>query len=389
MDKSERRLLSRYIWGFILLVIVSIIWYYRRQIGKKDGNVTAMKKAYSGTEYQTEIASIYQGTLSPKGQPLFDDMLRNYYVATSYNSCCAGDFQDSYVSLGALQQVIKQGARVLDFAIYSVDGNAVVAASGEGSYTIKGTYNSIPIEDVLSEVSMLAFAGGTCPNSMDPLFLHFRIKSNRLDVYNGLNSAVKSTFNNRLLDARWGYEGRPGGDGTAYRNLCSQPLLTLRGRVIIMCDQTSNNFRGTEFHELINLSNSGIYYRVLRNHAVQYTISPSRLKEDNKEIMTMTLPDWSGVNTNMPCMLHFNYGCQMVAMNYQNLDKNMMYYFDMFNKARTAFVLKPDNLRFKLKYLEPSAVADKSLSYGLRCQSTPGCDMTPSPGKPCGTCLRN
>ena len=64
--------------------------------------------------------------------------------------------------------------------------------------------------------------------------------------------------------------------------------------------------------------------------------------------MTVSMPDLSSLNDNVPAQLHFAYGCQIVLMNYANFDSNMQFYRDMFNEARSAFVLKPDNLRYKL-----------------------------------------
>ena len=144
--------------------------------------------------------------------PKYNDPLLNFYIASSYNSCCAGDFQDSYVTLDPLEEIIFHGARVLDFAVYSVDGKAVVAASPFQNPNIKGTYNSIPIDKVLQRVSQLAFSSAKCANPGDPLFLHFRIKSNRKDVYPPLTSAIKSNFAGKLLDARWSFEGREAAD---------------------------------------------------------------------------------------------------------------------------------------------------------------------------------
>jgi hypothetical protein len=57
------------------------------------------------------------------------------------------------------------------------------------------------------------------------------------------------------------------------------------------------------------------------------------------------MPDWSDLNNNLPIILHHSLGCQMVCMNYQNLDKNMKYYLNFFNEEGSAFVPKPEYLR--------------------------------------------
>ena len=90
--------------------------------------------------------------------------------------------------------------------IYSVDGKTVVAASPFQSPNIKGTYNSIPIDKVMQKVSQLAFSSAKCANPGDPLFLHFRIKSNRKDVYPPLATAIKTNFAGKLMDARWSFD---------------------------------------------------------------------------------------------------------------------------------------------------------------------------------------
>ena len=46
-------------------------------------------------------------------------LLRDYYVASSYNSCCGGNVEKDFVDMIPLRTVIKQGARLLDFEIYN------------------------------------------------------------------------------------------------------------------------------------------------------------------------------------------------------------------------------------------------------------------------------
>ena len=67
-----------------------------------------------------------------------------------------------------------------------------------------------------------------------------------------------------------------------------------------------------------------------RNYDVQYTHDPDGLKEYNKKNMTISMPDLSALNNNVPAQLHFSYGCQMVCMNYANFDSNMQFYKNMF-----------------------------------------------------------
>ena len=352
---KTRRIIVEYIGVAIILVVLFITWYYRRQINKKENNDTAMEAIYNQSTFFPQISSIR------KGDARFDlnvdkgiGKVRDYYIASSYNSCCGGDFQDDYVSLKPLKEVIFHGARVLDFEIYSVNDDLVVAASGSASPYLKGTYNSIPLggdDGVFNTIKTHAFSNGTCPNPEDPLFIHLRIKTN-VDHYDKLTSYVQKHFAGHNLDASWGYEGRSDAPGGG-KNIANEPLLTFAGdnstgkkaKVIIICDQANKNYRGTSFEELINLSGDSAYLHEYRNKDIQYTQFPKALEEFNKNNLSLTMPDLTSLNNNVSPNLHFSYGCQMVCMNYQNMDSNMKFYFKKFNESGNAFILKPENLR--------------------------------------------
>ncbi len=61
----------------------------------------------------------------------------------------------------------------------------------------------------------------------------------------------------------------------------------------------------------------------------------------------------------------------MIGMNYQNVDKNMAYYFDMFNEAGSAFILKPEYLRYAPTTIPPPPPADECVSYAPRTLQLP------------------
>jgi len=342
------------------IVVYWIVWHYHREMNKNLDNDYRIETEWS--DYPPQMSSINAGDAR------FQHNLRDYYIATSYNSCCGGDFQNDYVSLVPLRQVLLQGARVLDFEIYSVGGDAAVAASPVASVDIKGTYNSIPVggsDGVLAAVNKYAFNGRNSPNPEDPLIIHFRIKSNHTEIYPQLAKYVKTAFAGKLLDAEYGYEGRPNNPAGS-KNLAIEPLLKLKNKVIIICDQAQNNFRETPFEELVNLSSGTPYFQEQRNYDIQYTHDPDGFIDFNKKNMTLTMPDLSSLNNNVPAGLHMSYGCQMVSMNYQNLDSSMKYYFKKFNDAGTAFLLKPANLRYIPVVVKDPPPQNPQLSYAPR-----------------------
>ena len=352
LEKS-RDMLKKYIWVGIVLVIIVITWYYKREIGKDSNNNVKIKKIYKSKTYASQISNITSGN----GQFKFSDKegtghLRDYYIASSCNSCCGGDFQNDFVSLEPLKEIIFSGSRLLDFEIYSVNDDLVVAASGSESPYLKGTYNSISLGGaggVLQTIRRYAFAGGTCPNPRDPLFINLRIKTNK-NHYDKLAKYVSEAFSGYLLNAEYGYEGRSDAPGGGI-NLANEKILDLAGtdyrkpKVIIICDQANRNYRGTKFEELINLSGDSAYLQIKRNKDLINTHFVKGMEDFNKTSLTLVLPDLTNINDNMSPSLAFSYGCQMCCMNYQNMDEGMKKYFKKFNDAGSAFVLKPKRLR--------------------------------------------
>ena len=83
--------------------------------------------------------------------------LRDYYIKTAYNSCCSGNFKDDFVDLCALENCIKQGARCLDFQIYSLNDVPVIAASSLDDFSIKETYNSILFTNAMNTIKKYGF----------------------------------------------------------------------------------------------------------------------------------------------------------------------------------------------------------------------------------------
>ena len=101
LDKiSHYDKLKYFLYFVALLIIISAALYYNAQITKKDKQITKMTRNLSVIPI-----SLY-GINGTDGQ--FQYKLRDYYIASSYNSCCAGEFLDDYVSLDALLMFLKE-----------------------------------------------------------------------------------------------------------------------------------------------------------------------------------------------------------------------------------------------------------------------------------------
>ena len=127
--------------------------------------------------------------------------LNEYAIKASANSCYDAD---GFIEIGSeanpkgLYNVIRSGCRFLDFEIYNVDGDTKVGYSGSSSFSSLET-NTIKTVDVLNKIIDCAFTI-PAPNPMDPLFLQFRMKSNRGSLYANLAKEIDTVLNGKLLD---------------------------------------------------------------------------------------------------------------------------------------------------------------------------------------------
>ena len=264
---GEHRLITYGMYALIALTLFFILAYISYKFYLKRKNNEEMTTSLK--EISSTIKSIpFKNASNP---------LRDYYVSSSYNSCCGGEFKNDYVDTTPLQEVIKKGARLLDFEIYSINNKPVVSASSQESFNIKEMYNSIPFSEVIDTVRMSAFSGALCPNPNDPLFLNLRIKSNKLEIYEQLAKILKSSIGIKLLDRKYGYEAN--GEG-----IVKQPLNKFLGKIIIICDDKDGNFRKVDsFHKLVNMSSGSAFLRELRYYDVLYTPDFKELTYFNKK----------------------------------------------------------------------------------------------------------
>jgi len=321
---------------FSIIIIYTIVWIYSK-LHLNNKNCNQLQKLYNGFPLIK--------TINPNNEDQFSHNLRDYYIKTAYNCCSAGNYKNDFVNICALKECIKQGVRCLDFQIFSLNNEPVIAVSTLNDFTIKETYNSIPFSDAMEIIQDYAFSGSTCPNSGDPLIIHLRIMSKNNVIYDKMANTLYNRLESRLLGKKYSYENNG-------KNLGVIPLKDLMGKIILIVDKTNALFENTTLDEYVNIASNSVFMRCLRYHDVKYTPDMQELIEFNKKQMSICLPDPS-IDTNNPsASLSMKYGCQMVGMSFQNFDTNMEFYDELFDNAGSAFILKPENLRYIPVYIK-------------------------------------
>lgn len=363
-DKSKWAALFLFAVSFFLIWV--IIYYIYSKLSLESYNNKVMKTFYTslgGTKISPISGCDDNGKNCQSGVHTdslngFKPKLRDFYVMSSYNSCCGGNTKADWVSLKPLEEVIAQGARFLDFEIYSINGSPIVAAGPEvntnGKHCIKGTYNHLNFKEVMEKVNNTAFV--LPPNKDDPLFLNFRIKSNNKSIYDSMHRTIDRIFGpssslNRLVPEKLRFDGRRIKSSNDF-SISNTPLHVLKRKVIISVNDINHNYIGKKFEELISLSDkskegTGMpYVHSYKNMELKDAYDPESVIEENKKYLGISYPDFTNVSSNSPATLHHTYGVQFVTMNFSVIDSHLKQYLNFFNEYGSAFRLKPKKLRY-------------------------------------------
>ena len=326
------------ILALFMLVIFILFIYVINQLDLNRKNCENINK----NDYKTSVVSINDINHNLN--------LRDYYIKAAYNCCCGGNFKNDFVNLCALENCIKQGARFLDFEIYSINKEPVVAASSLNTRTYKETYNHINFNKAMEMVSTYAFSSSFCPNPDDPLILFFRINTNNKSIYNKIayiiNRQFRSSSYDYLLSSNYGYNNNE-------NNIGEIPLKNAKKKTIIFVYQETDNnlLTDSKLFELTNAivtpSTSNSHVKLYREDEVLYANENNDLVQFNKSKMSIVLPNLNNETNNINYIKSYDAGCQIVAMSFQNFDAELQFNNIKFDEENSAFILKPQDLRLK------------------------------------------
>jgi hypothetical protein len=304
--------------GLILLFIVLffVFLYIGAAVNRGKNNCEILQKNSTLTMLPLDTAEIKNLAL------------KNAFVKTAYNCCCTGDFKNDYVDKCALLNCAKHGVRALDFTIYSLHGKPVISASTLRSTKYKEMYNSLPFSKTMTYVKQLfLYDSANCPNIKDPLFLIFRIQSDKPEIYNDMASSLQEVF----------------GYGNSTKNLLFPPedlenktIGSMMGQVVIFIDSIGAKVQSsltTISFPLGNLSN-----KIYRESEAYDTLVSGQ--KPNKEHINILFPDYQTKNNNYDYdTVGIQQGFQFIGLNFQLDDV----YLDLYNKKFNKSILKrPD-----------------------------------------------
>jgi hypothetical protein len=339
---------------FIILIAFMVYFYYSGTLFS-DGMKVRDCKNMDGLfgELNGKIRSI------DTNNEMYQYSFRDYYIKSAYNCCSGGNYKNGYVNTCVLKDLIKQGVRGLDFEVYSIDDQPVVATSTSDNYCVKETFNSVPFSDVLNIIRDYAFASSTAPNPFDPIILNLRIKSSNLPMYDNFAKLLES-HNDMLMGKQYSFENQG-------KNFGAVKLPEMAGKVAIIVDRSNLSFMESEaFYEYVNMTSNSIFMRALNYYDIINAPDMVELIEHNKLGMTIGMPD-KGSNPDNPSSITMRtYGVQLLAMRYQTVDTNLEENDLLFNEAGRAFILKPEKLRYIPEEIPDPPAQDPNVSFATR-----------------------
>lgn len=269
--------------------------------------------------------------------------LRDYYIKAAHNAFNPDKFKNSNVSMDAFLYVIARGCRFIDFEVFSVENQPVIASSSVNSFNYKETYNHIPVSDAFEVLGNYVFSGSKCPNPGDPFIIHMRMMSQNITMYDNLAKIISQSKSvaRYLLGPKYGREYQS-------KDLGNEDLLGFKGKIILMVDGTNPVYRKTKLFELINMSSKSMFLSKYTYFGVKNVGDPQIFKDANKKNMCLVLPEKGGRPINEGHNGPFTWGCQIVAMCFQEeaRDEKLKAYEDKFASVGYAFILKPEDLRY-------------------------------------------
>jgi hypothetical protein len=280
-------------------------------------------------EYNCKLIATYPSKMmDPISSEVLLLPLSKTTVKTAYNCCCTGSFKNDFVDICALNNCAKQGVRALDFTIYSLQGEPVIAASTITSKKYKEMYNHLPLSKTMNQIKQLFMYDSTnCTNIHDPLFLIFRIQSANLNLYNKIGDTLQSVF---------GYSNASGDKIYKNKSIETELIKNLMRKVIIFVDITGlTSFGKSSLASITSLQFGTMSNQIYRESEAYDTLESQIFP--NEETINILYPDYSPESNNYDFnTVGLKQQFQFIGMNFQTNDV----YLDGYNGYFKSSILK-------------------------------------------------
>ena len=151
-------------------------------------------------------------------------------------------------------------------------------------------------------------------------------------------------------------------------NFGASPLFKLKGKISLFVESENMAYQDSkEFMEYVNLSQPTTFLKLMPIGEFSSIASLDDLIDYNKTNITIVTPNPTESNPNNITIQAVQYaGCQIVSLMFWKKDSYLDNAIMFFNKYQSAFVLKPEELRYKENLIPDAIPQKKSNSYAPR-----------------------
>lgn len=285
--------------------------------------------------------------------------IRKHKIKASANS--ALDIDETIV-LGSdsdergLFKVISRGVRFFDFEIYSIE-DSEGANRPEIGYSTSSDFsslqtNTVPVADALDKIMECAFTS-PAPNPSDPVFIQFRMKSAKKEIYDLLADELVRCCGSRLIRDISGGE-------TERSELINEPKLdNIKNKIIVIVCTTNANknssnpsIKTIKIDKIFTDSHQKNVTKLYKN--CEKMVFHTHINEDqnifsksyNIPILDLSI-NMPGVDSNFKIgniqYEEFNNDSSnnIIPYKFYSPDESLIEYEEYFRNNGTAFVVKP------------------------------------------------
>jgi hypothetical protein len=303
--------------------------------------------------------------LSPLGCPTTPEKYRlcDYYLASSAYSLFPGAKVYDYISDQVIPLLAKAGPRLVELDVYDDGTGTPVVGLKNQKLGTDYAYNTVPLEACCVAIVNNVFNTVACPVASDPFILSLVFHTTNVNVLNATAEILRTVCPYYLLDVSYGYQRK---------NVAIEPICNLQSKIVIV---SGGEVKGTLMEELVNLSWGTSNLRRLTYTQAAQTNDSDELINNNRNNITMVVPDLEGDLVNKNPQILLSYGCQWNLMNYGSIDTAMEVYIGEFQEH--SVVLKPEPLRpLKVQTYKQPVLQDPDLSFQLKRVRSPVYDLT-------------
>lgn len=367
-----------YVWVIMVIVLIlmvrytiSLYWLIETPPNIRCALNTFLDKFNKYGDNRSNRVGLreYIEELQEKGLPDSNLALTNFYVSSCNSPAIFTPLRDGIASPDALRLCLAQGARYLDFCIWSDakinNFRPMIKGMDDGSNWRRITMTEMTFKTAMESVVKYGIGGpyadsetNSAPYRDDPLFIMLRFKGkHHHQTFTEVANILRSTIEQNRLDFTYN-------KGRSMESLFRVPITELFNKVVIMSDTYPPE--GNLLFDYINVAPRSGIDQTITSKDLSFTPNEQKSQLVAKIMQNLTvsrveLEEFTGDKNINDWNFAHAYGVHFAAMNFWSEEEKLTSYFAADNFGRSSFKLKPNALQYVIEYIPPPLLPNPAL----------------------------